>query len=361
MNSVLEQYGNQFRESLQQLAGILALVQEDPLTERQKELLAQCHSDLLGMGRAARDLVSVLAPEETGGAVERFRCGDLLRGLVGFAEPLAEEKGLVFHAHFEEGLGGGEIESNRPLLEDALRRILDAAIYATQRGAVQFAARRGHSAAGPQMVFEISDTAGPIGTEEDGDLDLDLIPANFGDRILALRKVRRQLETIQGTFVLENIGPGARVRITLPAGTVPDAPLPQAGVGRPILVVEDSDRAFQLIEVFAKPDGYDCSRATNGVEGVAKVKTGHYEAVIMDVRMPQMDGYTATQAIREWERESGRSPIPILLVSADDELRQLQMGRRAGCTAFLQKPITKTQLLSTLKMHLPVEVGIELN
>jgi CheY-like chemotaxis protein len=205
------------------------------------------------------------------------------------------------------------------------------------------------------VVFEITDTAGPVGTEQDGDLDL--IPANFGDRVLALRRARRQLEAIQGTFVLENIGPGARVRITVPSGPVRDTPEPPAGLGRPILVVEDSDRAFQLIEVFAKPNGYYCSRATNGIEGVAKVKTGRYEAVIMDVRMPLMDGYAATRAIREWERESGRPPIPILLVSADDELRQLQMGRRAGCSAFLQKPITKTQLLSTLKMHLPVEVS----
>lgn len=355
MNSVLEQYGKQFRESLQQLAGTLALMQGDPLTARQKELLMQCRSDLTAMGRAARDLVGVLTPEDTGGTVERFRCGDLLRDLVGFAEPLATEKGLVFHPHFAEGLAEDEVEFNRPHVEDALRRILDAAIYATGEGAVQFAVRRGH-AAGRSLVFEITDTAGPIGAGDHEDLDL--IPADFGDRVLALRKARRQLEAMQGTFELENMGQGSRVRITLPAGAAQPTPEPPAGPGRPILVVEDSDRAFQLIEVFAKPDGYACSRATNGVEGVAKVKTGHYEAVIMDVRMPQMDGYAATRAIRDWERESGRSPIPILLVSADDELRQLQMGRRAGCTAFLQKPITKTQLLSTLKMHLPVDLSV---
>jgi hypothetical protein len=104
MNRVLEQYGNQFRESLQQLAGILSLVQEDPLTARQKELLAQCRSDLTGMGRAARDLVGVLTSADPVGPIERFPCGDLLRDLAGFAEPRASELGLVFHARGEEGL-----------------------------------------------------------------------------------------------------------------------------------------------------------------------------------------------------------------------------------------------------------------
>jgi CheY-like chemotaxis protein len=68
----------------------------------------------------------------------------------------------------------------------------------------------------------------------------------------------------------------------------------------------------------------------------------------MDMQMPVMDGFSATRMIREWERKYGRTPVPIVALTASAERSDFLKTREAGCTTHLSKPIRKDLLLRTI-------------
>ena len=80
-------------------------------------------------------------------------------------------------------------------------------------------------------------------------------------------------------------------------------------------------------------------------------KAGHYDLVLMDRQMPVMDGLTATRTIRAWEQANGRSPTPIIALTASALKGDREKCMAAGCTAFLTKPIKQEVLLQAIREH----------
>ena len=76
-----------------------------------------------------------------------------------------------------------------------------------------------------------------------------------------------------------------------------------------------------------------------------------YDLILMDMQMPVMDGYTATQSIRTWERDQGAAPTPIVALTANALKEDIQKSLDAGCTTHLTKPIRKAVLLDTIREH----------
>lgn len=105
-----------------------------------------------------------------------------------------------------------------------------------------------------------------------------------------------------------------------------------------ILVAEDSDSNFLLVRNILKD--YDLLRVTNGVEAVEEIRNGRFDFVLMDLKMPVMDGLEATRKIREFNTDI---PIVALTANAFDTDRVSAMD--AGCNAFLPKPVKRKQLL----------------
>jgi two-component system, sensor histidine kinase and response regulator len=115
-----------------------------------------------------------------------------------------------------------------------------------------------------------------------------------------------------------------------------------------ILLVEDSSDNALLIRSYLKKESCEIDYAENGQAGFEQFQGGHYQLVLMDMHMPIMDGYTATQHIREWERRHGQQPIPILALTAFGMKEEEQKSLNAGCTAHLVKPIRKATLLAAI-------------
>ncbi len=111
--------------------------------------------------------------------------------------------------------------------------------------------------------------------------------------------------------------------------------------GLSILVAEDIDSNFRLIEGVLK--GHSLERAINGVEAVEKASLNEYHLIIMDIRMPEMDGIEATRRIREFDKDI---KIVALTANAFDIDKDMALG--AGCNAFLTKPLKKEELLPFL-------------
>lgn len=109
-----------------------------------------------------------------------------------------------------------------------------------------------------------------------------------------------------------------------------------------ILVAEDNDSNFILMTYILKKY-YQFERAKNGQEAVDMVESGQYDIVLMDIKMPIMDGLTATKLIKEKHPEL---PVIALTANAFDSDRQLAMD--AGCDEFLSKPISSELCLKTI-------------
>jgi CheY-like chemotaxis protein len=120
-----------------------------------------------------------------------------------------------------------------------------------------------------------------------------------------------------------------------------------------ILMADDSDDSFYVIEAYLQGQGHQLARAVDGSQAVELFKSGNYDLVLMDVHMPAMDGYAATLAIREWETTSGRARVPIVVLSSDSADTQRQHGAVVGCSGYLTKPTSKAALMASLKRFAP--------
>jgi CheY-like chemotaxis protein len=124
-------------------------------------------------------------------------------------------------------------------------------------------------------------------------------------------------------------------------------------VGRKVLVIDDSEDNRFLIERVLSKQGMTVSLANNGVEGTEKALQSDFDIIVMDIQMPVMDGYTATQKIRA---NGFRNPIIALTAHAmkGDRMKCLE----AGCDSYLTKPIRVNTLIQTIVEMLQFAHGL---
>lgn len=116
-----------------------------------------------------------------------------------------------------------------------------------------------------------------------------------------------------------------------------------------ILVADDSSDNRFLIQSYLKHSGYQLDIAETGRVAFEMYQARKYDLVLMDVQMPVMDGHTATRMIRDWEKKSNVSPIPIIALTAHAFQEEIQKSLAAGCSDHLSKPIRKDTLLNTMQ------------
>jgi CheY-like chemotaxis protein/HPt (histidine-containing phosphotransfer) domain-containing protein len=128
--------------------------------------------------------------------------------------------------------------------------------------------------------------------------------------------------------------------------------LNQAGenpLGHHILLVEDNPVNQKVAVSSLARLGCSYETADDGVEGVDKIKRGKFNAILMDCQMPEMDGFEATRAIRAWEAETGRTPIPIIALTANAIHGDKEKCLAAGMDDYISKPFTVAELREHLK------------
>ena len=125
--------------------------------------------------------------------------------------------------------------------------------------------------------------------------------------------------------------------------------------GRHILLVEDNELNREIAMTILHEYGFLVDIAENGAVAVEKVRTsdpGRYDLVLMDVQMPVMDGYTATQRIRAL-KDPARAAVPIVAMTANVFEEERKQAFDCGMNGFLSKPIVVEELIDALKgiMH----------
>lgn len=117
-----------------------------------------------------------------------------------------------------------------------------------------------------------------------------------------------------------------------------------------ILIVEDNMINLRVIQSLLKRYQVQHDHAPNGLEAVNKVKSRPYDLVFMDCQMPVMDGFQATQTIREYERAANRARLPIVAMTANAMPGDREKCLNAGMDDYIAKPV-KTQILEQVLRH----------
>ncbi|HUO05956.1 MAG TPA: response regulator [Candidatus Binataceae bacterium] len=136
--------------------------------------------------------------------------------------------------------------------------------------------------------------------------------------------------------------PGSSIQ---PAGKV------QSGVpALRILLADDSPDNRALIHAYLRWMPYTIEDAGNGLQAVDKFIAGNFDLVLMDIRMPVMDGYEAARQIRDWERENHRESTPIIALTASVLDDSVHRTFEAGCDMHVAKPVRKSTLLEAIQV-----------
>jgi CheY-like chemotaxis protein len=135
------------------------------------------------------------------------------------------------------------------------------------------------------------------------------------------------------------------------AGLGDDAQVMATLRGRRVLLVEDND-VNQLVarELLGEVAGMLVDVASNGPQALEAVRAGTYDAVLMDVQMPQMDGYETTRRLRS---EPAHAALPVIAMTAHATVQDREQCRLAGMNDYLTKPVEPRTLFAVLARWLP--------
>lgn len=249
------------------------------------------------------------------------------------------------------------VRQDRQAVEQLLTRILDTAAKLTGTGEVQVTANAG--ADGTGVRFEITPPNSAVAVCIADWLNSDPEQAGVQNPIEASFEVAvivagKRLRALGGTAnLMRDSGEAAHLVIHLhsqPDDTSFDGRLPGGRKIQPdtlsVLVAEDCDDSYALTELLLQNE--NVWRARNGLEATDVVKKRRFDVVLMDVHMPDMDGYSAIRAIREWETLTASARTPIVVLSSDDLETQRRSAAQSGCSGFLRKPLRNRDLLDLL-------------
>ena len=116
-----------------------------------------------------------------------------------------------------------------------------------------------------------------------------------------------------------------------------------------ILAVDDDATALGALRQILVQKGYDVSTAPNGSDALSALASGSFDLVILDVAMPEMNGYEVCRAIRADERTHD---LPVIFLTAKGLLMDMAEGEDAGSDLYLIKPVLATKLLNMVGMFL---------
>lgn len=102
-----------------------------------------------------------------------------------------------------------------------------------------------------------------------------------------------------------------------------------------LLIVDDEEKIRQLIAKYAVFEGYDVDGAGDGMQAVSMARDGRYDLIIMDIMMPELDGFSAAKEIRK------TSAVPIILLSARGEEYDKIHGFELGIDDYVVKPFSR--------------------
>ncbi|MCU0886632.1 MAG: ATP-binding protein [Rubritepida sp.] len=354
---------HEVRTPLHGVMGTLSLLLDTPLDAEQRayaETARRCGATLLQTVNELLDLSKIEA-----GKLEihpePFRLADVVKDVLDLLAPAAAEKGIELSASLDHLLPA-ELVGDAMRIRQVLLNLADNAVKFTHRGSVEL-----RLAALPEgrVGFAVTDTGIGIPPKLRARLFTRFTQAEQGAEPsgsgLGLAICKRLVALMGGQIAVDSTpGRGSTFFFDLPLPHVPesgappsrlaprvtDAPPAPLAHGR-ILLAEDG-KANQLVAAaILRKAGYTVELARDGAEAAAAAESGDYDLILMDLRMPLLDGYAATRAIRDIRGARGR--VPIIAMTASVMPGDAERCMEAGMDGHLAKPLDRLALLRAVE------------
>ena len=369
----LSNMSHEIRTPLNAILGYMSLARQPGITEEQN--LHFLNSSQL----AAQQLLQIINDVLDMSAIEsgRFKIADtpfslrqLLARLTAIFAGQAADKGVQLETIIKsldvETLLGDQYRVNQILMN-----LLSNAVKFTPKGGkVRLEVTETNPAPGQVMVkFQVKDNGVGMNQEfmnrifKPFEQESAATVSKFGGTGLGLSICQNLVQLMHGSIMVDSKeGRGTTFTVTLPfkveQGTVapevleaPELVLPDVLMGLKILLVEDNAMNREIAVTVLQKLGLQVETAVDGRDAVEKFMRalpGTFQCILMDIQMPIMNGYEATQAIRGSNHEEASS-IPIIAVTADVFAEDVARVSACGMNGYVSKPLDYRKLIDTLK------------
>ncbi|MBB93408.1 MAG: hybrid sensor histidine kinase/response regulator [Rhodobacteraceae bacterium] len=352
---------HEMRTPLNGLLGAIQLMDDHDLNERQAGLMTRMRNSgqlLLGLVNDVLDLAKFESGKMKAEKAP-FPVDKLLSGVVETAAPLAQSYGNSLDWQWI-GPPPGHALGDARRLRQVLLNLVSNAVKFTRNGIVEI---EGEYINAAEVEFRVIDNGLGIADEDLERIfqDFETLDSSYareaGGTGLGLG-ISRRLARLMGGEIGAESEPGEGslfwVRVPLDPVAAPSRSSPagkgtgrrSAGQALDVLLVEDNEVNRFIVREMLEADGHRVTEATNGQDGVDCAALRRFDAILMDVSMPVMDGTEATQRIRAGGQASARVPIIALTAHALPEERA--RFRTIGMSACLAKPVDRALLMDTL-------------
>ncbi len=371
-SAFLSNVSHDMRTPLNGILGIAELASKCSDTEQLHDYIEK----ILTAGSLLKDLIndtlelSRIGSNKKQLVYEDVNAAHMLDNLIETLRCAAEQKAVIFHVDLDLA-AAGTVRVDKLKLSKILLNLLTNAVKFTPSGKDVWLKGRVHSCKADSCTLQFQIRDNGIGISQE------FIPRIFDpfEQENALSQQSKQgtglglsiakdlLTVMGGTINVESEkGKGTTFMVEVPVECtqeeIPQAPSDDYSdislEGRQILICEDNELNLEIISTILKMNQLQVLTAENGAQGVEKfVESPEYsiEAILMDIRMPEMDGLEATRMIRRLDRPDARK-IPILALSANAFQEDMEESRKAGMNDHLTKPIEPAILLKALKQHI---------
>ncbi len=358
----LANMSHEIRTPLNGVLGIAEALQRTELGDEQSRLVGVIQNSGRLLNGLLGDLLD-LARVEAGALIlrkEPSHLGQLVRSVEDLYAAAARDKGLVLRTTVGPN-AEGRVDCDPQRLAQILGNLVSNAIKFTDAGQVAMQVERD----GDRVRFIVRDTG--VGFDEAervalfqrfGQADSSMT-RKHGGAGLGLALCAGYLREMASELACESVpgrGSAFTFDLNLPLLDEADSAVQdiQADQGDGperfnVLVVDDNPVNRQVLELILDSVGLPHTSVADGLQAVEAMMGGDFDAVLMDIQMPVMDGLEATRRIREWEHDAHRHRAPIVIVSANGLQEHVDAGRAAGADAHLCKPISAASLLIELE------------
>ena len=369
-SSFLASMSHEIRTPMNAILGMADILRESGLTvdqQRYVQVFRTAGESLLNILNDVLDLSKIEAGHLRLNE-EPFSLSETVDKVCSLIGPKAEDKGLEFICSLPPEVPD-RLVGDADRLGQVLLNLLDNGVKFTRQGSVRLTVEpTGEQEGMTGLQFTVTDTgpgipANKLGTIFDAFTQADgSTTREFGGTGLGLA-ISKQLVLLMHGRIRAESTPGRGSSFHFTAYFQPDArPTARDAAAPPstgeeeelpgihILMVEDSRYNAFVIQTYLKNTPCRVTVAETGRQGLAIFKAGGVDMVLMDISMPEMDGYEATRAIRDFEREQGLERTPVVAMTAHALNEDAERCLQAGADVHLPKPIRKSALFDTIRV-----------